>query len=54
MLAVGDGGRSRPTQLKTDDDFLLTPLEEAADTDDSESGSQVIALDTEGGRGGRR
>ncbi|NLX97644.1 MAG: helix-turn-helix domain-containing protein [Rhodopirellula sp.] len=37
-----------PTELKADDDFLLTPLEDAAD-DDSESGSQVIALDTEGG-----
>ena len=37
-----------PTQLKTDDDFLLTPLEETTDTEDSESGSQVIALDTEG------
>jgi excisionase family DNA binding protein len=35
------------TQLKTDDDFLLTPLEETTDIDDSESGSQVIALDTE-------
>jgi excisionase family DNA binding protein len=34
-------------ELETDDDFLLTPLEEAADGDDSESGSQVIALDTE-------
>ncbi len=34
-------------ELKTDDDFLLTPLEETADMDGSESGSQVIALDTE-------
>jgi hypothetical protein len=48
MLTVGGGtGGSSPTQLKGDDDFLLTPLEDAAD-DDSESGSQVIALDTEG------
>ncbi|HYW79940.1 MAG TPA: helix-turn-helix domain-containing protein [Thermoguttaceae bacterium] len=31
-----------------EDDFLLTPLEDASDEDDSESGSQVIALDTEG------
>ena len=38
----GDSGK-----LKTDDDFLLTPLEESVDTEDSESGSQVIALDTE-------
>jgi hypothetical protein len=37
-----------PTELKTDDDFLLTPLEEATD-EDSESGSQVIALDSEEG-----
>jgi hypothetical protein len=34
-----------PTELQTDDEFLLTPLEEAGD---EESGSQVIALDTEG------
>ncbi len=32
---------------KAEDDFLLTPLEDEAD-EDSESGSQVIALDTEG------
>jgi excisionase family DNA binding protein len=35
-----------PTELKTDDDFLLTPLQETAE-EDSESGSQVIALDTD-------
>jgi hypothetical protein len=34
-------------ELKADDDFLLTPLEEATD-DESDSGSQVIMLDTEG------
>ena len=34
-----------PTQLRTDEDFMLTPPEEAVE-DDSESGSQVIALDT--------
>ncbi len=35
--------------LKTDEEeFMLTPLEEVADSEDSESGSQVIALDTEG------
>jgi excisionase family DNA binding protein len=34
--------------LKSEDDFQLTPMEDLADTDDSESGSQVIALDTEG------
>jgi hypothetical protein len=47
MLAVAEGGSGR-TQVKTDDDFLLTPLEETADTEESESGSQVIALDTGG------
>lgn len=35
-----------PTELKADDDFLLTPLEEVGD-EESESGSQVIALDAE-------
>ena len=49
MLTVGEGAdTSAATQLKTDDDFLLTPLEDAGEGDDSESGSQVIALDTEG------
>jgi hypothetical protein len=33
-----------PTELKADDDFLLTPLDEGSE-EDSESGSQVIALD---------
>ena len=36
-----------PTELKKDDEFLLTPLEEAGEEEDSESGSQVIALDSE-------
>jgi hypothetical protein len=36
------------TGMKSEDDFQLTPLEEAGDADDSESGSQVIALDTDG------
>jgi excisionase family DNA binding protein len=35
-----------PTQLRTDEDFMLTPMEEAPE-EESESGSQVIALDTE-------
>ncbi|MHB1035160.1 MAG: helix-turn-helix domain-containing protein [Pirellulales bacterium] len=35
------------TEVKPDDDFLLTPMEEATD-EDSDSGSQVIALDAEG------
>jgi hypothetical protein len=34
-------------ELKADDDFLLTPLEEASE-DESDSGSQVIMLETEG------
>ncbi len=37
--------------LKTDEEFLLTPLEEAADVEESESGSQVIALDVGGDEG---
>jgi hypothetical protein len=35
-------------EVQSDDDFLLTPLEEAGDEDSQDSGSQVIALDTEG------
>lgn len=34
------------TQLKADDDFLLTPVEETGEGD-TDSGSQVIALDTD-------
>ena len=49
MLATSEtADEGAATQLKTDDDFLLTPLEETTDTEESESGSQVIALDTEG------
>lgn len=33
------------TELKADEDFMLTPVEEAAD--DTDSGSQVIALDAD-------
>lgn len=48
LISLGEDAQAdTPTELKTDDDFLLTPLEEAGD-DESESGSQVIALDTEG------
>ncbi len=39
---LGDLGSS--TEEQSDDDFLLTPLEEVA-TEESDSGSQVIALD---------
>jgi hypothetical protein len=35
--------------LKSEDDFQLTPMDDMSDGDDSESGSQVIALDTEEG-----
>jgi excisionase family DNA binding protein len=34
--------------LKSEDDFQLTPADDFSDGEDSESGSQVIALDTEG------
>ena len=46
LLSANDAGAegSSPSQLQQDDDFLLTPLEDAL-TDDSESSSQVIALD---------
>ncbi|MEE8452532.1 MAG: helix-turn-helix domain-containing protein [Thermoguttaceae bacterium] len=46
MLSLSDDGNA--AGAAEEDDFLLTPLEEAGDEDDSESGSQVIALDTEG------
>lgn len=36
-----------PTELKTDGDFLLTPMDDGSGDEDSESGSQVIALDPE-------
>ena len=39
-------GRRIAHGLKTDEEFLLTPLEESTE-EESESGSQVIALDTE-------
>lgn len=48
MLAFTEEADSEaPTELRSDDDFLLTPLEEDTGEEDSESGSQVIALDTE-------
>ncbi len=33
------------SEVGSDDDFLLTPMDEAGDADSEESGSQVIALD---------
>lgn len=41
-----EGDPAAATQLKADDEFLLTPLEEAGG-DESDSGSQVIALDSD-------
>lgn len=35
--------------VRSDDEFLLTPLEEVVDEDSQDSGSQVIALDTDSG-----
>jgi hypothetical protein len=46
LLVEGGSSNESATQLKSDDDFLLTPLEEAGG-DESDSGSQVIALDSE-------
>lgn len=46
MIVLDDDTESA-TEAKGDDDFLLTPLDDEGD-DESESGSQVIALDTEG------
>ena len=47
MILLDDSGDTESaTQLKSDDDFLLTPLDDAT-VDESDSGSQVIALDSE-------
>ncbi len=50
MISLGDdvADPSAATQLKSDDDFLLTPLDDTGG-EESESGSQVIALDESGG-----
>jgi hypothetical protein len=45
MLVLDDGSGDAGAQ-KGDDDFLLTPLDDAT-VDESDSGSQVIALDSE-------
>ena len=44
--ATSDFNFGEASEIKADDDFLLTPLEEVGE-DDSDSGSQVIMLDTE-------
>lgn len=46
MVVAGEGSDSTAA-LKTDDEFLLTPLEESIDVDGSASDSQVIALDSD-------
>ena len=46
ILQIAESSKSH-SELKADDDFLLTPMEEAADADESESGSQVIALESD-------
>ena len=46
MLSFSASTQSSPS-VKTDDDFQLTPMPDT-EADESESGSQVIALDTEG------
>ncbi len=48
LLSLGeDSDSNEVANLKSDDDFLLTPLEDKADADSDDSGSQVIALDTD-------
>ncbi len=47
ILLEEDADPNIATQLKADDDFLLTPMVEASG-EDSDSGSQVIALDGDG------
>jgi hypothetical protein len=47
LLELGEADSAGATQLKSDDDFLLTPVQEDVVPDESDSGSQVIALDSE-------
>lgn len=46
MLTFSEDAGVESPAVKKDEEFLLTPLEEAADDEESESGSQVIALDS--------
>jgi excisionase family DNA binding protein len=48
MLSLAGSKKGPGSSVKGDDDFMLTPMEEVGDADESESGSQVIALDAEG------
>jgi hypothetical protein len=53
VLQKGPSATTRAAAPVTgDSDFLLTPLEEGGEGDESASGSQVIALDTGGGDSG--
>lgn len=48
LLSLGDDSDSNEVaNLKSDDDFLLTPMDDKGDADSEDSGSQVIALDTD-------
>lgn len=47
----GDGDSDSAEIAPADDDFLLTPIEDAVDADSEDSGSQVIALDSDSGFG---
>jgi excisionase family DNA binding protein len=51
VLQLAESSKSH-SGIRADDDFLLTPTEETTEADESESGSQVIALDTEGDEAG--
>jgi excisionase family DNA binding protein len=44
VASVG-GGAQEMLEMPDDDDFLLTPMDEAGESDEEDSGSQVIALD---------
>jgi hypothetical protein len=47
-LLIDEGGSGTAGELAADDEFLLTPAVDMGEEDLDESGSQVIALDTEG------
>lgn len=50
-FGIADADSDSADVAPADDDFLLTPIEEAADVDSEDSGSQVIALDSDSGFG---
>jgi len=47
LTTAEEANLSSPTMLRSDEDFLLTPLSDGTEDDDASSGSQVIALDAE-------